>query len=241
MRLIISASFADSSRIAADMYIDVIRKKQDALIGCSTGGSTIGIYKYLIEDYKNGKVDFSHISTVNVDEYVGLGRRHNQSFAYFMDTNFFTHVNISMNSIFLVDGAKVVEEEVSRFNQFLEDNTIDILMLGVGSNGHIGFNEPEEKLTASAHVVDLHPDTIKGNSRFFESIDEVPRKAITMGMCGITNAKKVVLIASGAAKADAIKRLLQDDYIDPRLPCSILKLCRDATVVIDKELYKLTK
>ena len=124
---------------------------------------------------------------------------------------------------------------------FLKDNKIDIQILGIGNNGHIGFNEPDSYFTASAHKVELAEETIKANARFFEKESDVPRSAITMGMYGIATAAKVILVATGAAKAPAIKKLLESDHVDPQLPCSILHICEDATVIVDKDLYELTK
>lgn len=241
MQLIVTKNYDESSRIAADMYKEIIQNKKDALLGCATGSTPIGMYQCLIQDYKNGELDFAQIRTVNLDEYAGLPQEHDQSFSYFMHTNFFDQVNLKRENIFLVDGAKDAKAEEKRFNNFLQSNEIDIQLLGIGNNGHIGFNEPDSFFTASAHEVILAENTIKANARFFESENDVPKSALTMGMYGIVKAKKVVLIASGPAKADAIKRLFADDFIDPMLPCSILKICKDATVIVDQELYDLTK
>lgn len=241
MKLIVTKSYKESSRVAADMYKEVIQNKKNALLGCATGSTPVGMYRYLIEDYKKGLLDFSDIRTVNLDEYVGVQQTHEQSFAFFMHQNFFDHINIKKENIYLVDGEKETVSEEKKFNDFLQSNEIDILLLGIGMNGHIGFNEPNTFFTASAHEVQLTEDTINANSRFFESEEDVPRSAVTMGMYGIVKAKKVVLIASGAAKAEAIKKLLADDYIDSMIPCSILKVCKDATVIVDQELYDLTK
>ncbi len=241
MKLIVTKSYEESSRVAANIYKEVIQNKKDALIGCATGSTPIGMYQCLIEDYKKGEIDFSNIRTVNLDEYVGLSREHNQSFSYFMYDKFFDHININKENIFLVSGEKDTQSQIENFNKFLEKQDIDILLLGIGSNGHVGFNEPDSCFQALAHEVELTQETIKANARFFTSEADVPRSAITMGMYGIAKAKKVVLIASGAAKAEAIKQLFADDKINPMLPCSILKLCQDATVIVDEELYNLTK
>lgn len=241
MKLIVTESYEESSRVAADLYKSVIEHKNNALLGCATGSTPVGMYRCLVEDYQNGFIDFSEIRTVNLDEYEGLGRSHNQSFAYFMDQHFFSKVNLQEKNIFLVNGEGDAQEEEKKFNIFLQNNRIDILLLGIGNNGHIGFNEPDTHFCASAHRVELAEETIKANSRFFKKESDVPRSAITMGMYGITSAKKVILVASGEAKAMAVKRLLENDYVDPALPCSILKICADATVIIDKDLYELTK
>ena len=158
-----------------------------------------------------------------------------------MDQHFFSKVNLKEENIFLVDGAADAAKQEKRFNDFLKDNKIDIQILGIGNNGHIGFNEPDSYFTASAHKVELAEETIKANARFFEKEPDVPRSAITMGMYGIAAAAKVILVATGAAKAPAIKKLLESDHVDPQLPCSILHICEDATVIVDKDLYELTK
>ena len=236
MKRIVTESYEESSRILADLFGDVIRNTPHPLLGCATGSSPIGLYRFLAEDYRAGKLDFSGVRTINLDEYAGLSRSHNQSFGYFMDRHLFSKVNIKEENIMLADGTGDEQEQCRRYDGFLAENDIDILVLGIGGNGHIGFNEPAAFFTASTHVVELEEETMEANSRFFERREDVPKKAITMGMAGIVRAKKVVLIASGPAKADAIGRLFKDDRIDPMLPCSILKVCRDATVIIDREL-----
>lgn len=236
MKRIVTESYEESSRVLADMFGEVIRNTQHPLLGCATGSSPIGLYRFLTEDYRAGKLDFSGVRTINLDEYAGLPRGHNQSFGYFMDRHLFSKVNIKEENIMLADGAGDEQEQCRRYDSFLEENDIDILVLGIGGNGHVGFNEPAGFFTANTHVVELEEETIQANSRFFERLEDVPKKAITMGMAGIVRAKKVVLIASGTAKAEAVGRLFQDDRIDPMLPCSILKVCRDAAVIIDREL-----
>ncbi|MCI9296502.1 MAG: glucosamine-6-phosphate deaminase [Lachnospiraceae bacterium] len=240
MKLIVTESYEESSRVLADMFEEVITKKPDAVLGLATGSSPVGLYRYLVQDYKAGKLDFSKIHTINLDEYEGLSRSHEQSFGYFMDKHLFSEVNLKEENIMLVDGAGDMEEQIKRYDDFLEENPIDILVLGIGNNGHIGFNEPDEVFWAGTHLVKLEEETIKANARFFEKESDVPGRAVTMGMSGIVNAEKVVLIASGKAKADAVCRLLEDDKIDPMLPCSILKVCRDAVVIVDRELYEQT-
>lgn len=238
MKLIVTESYEESSRLLADMFEDTVKGNSKAVLGLATGSSTIGLYKCLTEDFTAGKVDFSKVHTINLDEYEGLARDHEQSFGYFMDKHLFSKVNIKAENIMLMDGAANPEEQIKRYNEFLEKHPIDILVLGIGNNGHIGFNEPDSVFRAGTHLVELKEDTIKANARFFEKESDVPKRAITMGMAGIVNARKVALIASGKAKAGAIHKLFEDDIIDPMLPCSILKVCREATVVVDKELYE---
>lgn len=238
MKLIVTESYEESSRLLADMFEEVVAEKADAVLGLATGSSPIGLYRCLVQDFEAGKVDFSKVHTINLDEYEGLERSHKQSFGYFMDQHFFSRVNIKKENIMLVDGAGKPEEQIRRYDEFLEKNPIDILVLGIGNNGHIGFNEPDRVFQAGTHLVELEEDTIKANARFFEKESDVPKRAVTMGMKGIVNAGKVVLIASGKAKAKAIHELFRDDIINPMLPCSILKVCREAVVVVDRELYE---
>lgn len=237
MKLIIAENYEEGSRKTADMFETVISSKKDAVLGLATGSTPEGIYKCMTEDFSKGKVDFSVVRTINLDEYLGLKREHPQSFGYFMDKHLFSKVNIKPENIMLVDGSNDACIEIRKYDEFIQKSPIDILLLGIGENGHIGFNEPAEYFVAGTHVTDLAEETINANSRFFADKKEVPKQAVTMGMTGITSAGKIVLAAYGKKKADAIKRLLADDKIDPKLPCSILKLCKDVTIVVDKELY----
>lgn len=236
MKTIVTGSYAESSRILADMFECVMRTVEEPLLGLSTGSTPLGMYQCLTEDYSRGLIDFSHVHTINLDEYVGLPRSHSQSFGYYMDKHLFSKVNLLPENTLLIDGVGEPEAQCRRYNEFLSQSPMDILVLGIGNNGHIGFNEPDDAFCASTHVVELADDTICANARFFERIEDVPRHAITMGMAGITQAREVVLIATGMAKAKAIGALLADDKIDPRLPCSILKVCQNATILIDKDL-----
>ena len=226
------------SRKAANLISAQVILKPDSVLGLATGSTPLGVYAQLIDWYNKGDVDFSKVRSVNLDEYCGLAPDHEQSYHYYMKENFFKHINIHLENTHVPNGlAEDVAEEGRRYDALIESlGGIDLQLLGIGNTGHIGFNEPSHVFTAKTHVVELEEETIKANSRFFGGEDEVPKKAVTMGMAGITGAGKVVLIAAGAAKAEAIGKLLADDYIDPMLPCSILKICRDVTVIIDKEL-----
>lgn len=241
MKLVVTENYEESSRILADMVEQVIAEKKDAVLGLPTGSSPVGMYHYLVQDYQEGKVDFSEVHTINLDEYTGLEREHVQSFGYFMDQHLFSKVNVPAENIMLIDGTGSAAEQIDRYDRFLDDNTIDILVVGIGNNGHIGFNEPDTVFHAQTHLTELESETIKANARFFEKESDVPRSAITMGMSAILKARKVVLIATGEAKAGAIERLFMDDTIDPMFPCSILKGCKDAVVVVDRDLYGRTK
>ena len=190
--------------------------------------------------YENKELDFSKITTVNLDEYIGLNPEHSQSYRYFMNDNLFNHINIDVANTFVPNGlAKDLEVECKEYDKrIIELGGIDIQLLGVGNNGHIAFNEPDEHLSAGTHVISLTENTIEANARFFENIDDVPRTAITMGVGGIMKAKKIILIASGESKAEAIKGLFSGK-ITTENPASMLQMHRDVTVIVDKEAAKL--
>lgn len=236
MKTIITDGYAESSRLLADMVERVMATVDAPLLGLATGSSPLGLYQCLTEDFARGLIDFSRVHTINLDEYVSLSRGHSQSFGYYMDKHLFSKVNLPPENILLLDGAGDPEVQCRRYDDYLARRSMDLLVLGIGNNGHIGFNEPGDSFRASTHVVSLAEETIRANARFFDRAEDVPRCAITMGMAGITQAREVVLIATGAAKAKAVGALLADDKIDPQLPCSILKVCQNATVLIDKDL-----
>jgi 6-phosphogluconolactonase/Glucosamine-6-phosphate isomerase/deaminase len=236
MKCIVAKDMKQASRTIADMFKTTVLEKPGALLGLATGGTVTEIYRCMCADYADGKVDFSKARTVNLDEYIGLPHSHEQSFAYFMDVHLFSKTNFVRENIHLYDGSKDPNYEVDKMSKFLDANTIDILMLGIGNNGHIGFNEPDSRFIDIPHCADLAEETIEANSRFFDNRDEVPRSAFTIGMRDIVKAKKVVLAAFGAQKAGAVKKLFADNYIDPMLPCSILKLIPEAYVIVDKPL-----
>ena len=168
------------------------------------------MYKELIRMYNEGELDFSKVTSINLDEYVGLAGDHDQSYRYFMNTNLFDHINIDKNNTFVPNGlAENVEEECMAYDARIQDmGGIDLQLLGLGANGHIGFNEPGEALSVGTHLTDLKESTIEANARFFDSIDDVPRKAITMGLGGIMKAKKIMVIASGEGKAEVVKAMM---------------------------------
>lgn len=227
----------------SDIIQDTINKtnneKGKTVIGLATGSTPIPVYKELTKRYVEGKLDFNNIISFNLDEYIGIDYSNENSYHKFMDDNLFSHININRENINVPDGkSENLEEEIKKYeNKIKEAGGIDFQLLGIGANGHIGFNEPVQNLKLDTNVVDLTESTIKANSRFFNSIDEVPKKAITMGMGTIFSAKKVVLIATGKNKKDAIKSLLSESIITTQSPATLLKLHKDFTVVIDKELY----
>ena len=235
MRFIEVESYEELSRRAAGIIAAQVIAKPESVLGLATGSSPLGTYDCLIKACENGDVDFSKVTSVNLDEYVGLTGDNDQSYRYFMDTNLFSKVNIRKEFTFVPNGcAEDMEKEGKEYDERIEKlGGIDIQLLGIGYDGHIGFNEPDDVFTKETHLVELDPSTIEANARFFESIDDVPKKAITMGMGGIMSAKKVLLIANGAKKEEIVKKAFFGP-ITPKVPASILQLHPDVTVIYSK-------
>lgn len=236
MKIIEVESYEDMSRKAADIIKGVICSKPDAVLGLATGSTPEGVYKCLIDDNKKGLIDFSKVTSFNLDEYVGLDGNNPNSYRYYMDHNLFNHINIRKERTFVPNGiAEDLEKECESYDAKIKlAGGIDLQLLGIGNNGHIGFNEPADMLIPSTHVTKLTEETIKANSRFFPTLDQVPRKAVTMGMGSILKARKILLLASGKNKADIIARLLQGG-ISTNLPASMLHMHSDVTLIVDKE------
>ena len=206
------------------------------MLGLATGSSPIGIYRQLIEWYNKGDIDFSEATSINLDEYVGLTESDPQSYRYFMQDNFFDHINIRRENTYVPNGcAPDLEKECVEYDARIESfGGIDLQLLGIGLDGHIGFNEPADVFVKNTHVVDLHDSTIEANARFFKSIDEVPRQAVTMGMVSILQAKKILLIANGKAKKEILEKAFFGP-ITPAIPASILQLHHDITVIYSED------
>lgn len=240
MRLIRAKDYDDVSVKAAGIIASVVTLKPDCVLGLATGSSPVGTYRELIKKYEAGELDFSQVKTVNLDEYVGLSKDHDQSYAYFMRTNLFDHVNINQVNCNIPNGL-TNEPEAECYNY---DNLIvslggtDLQLLGMGPNGHIGFNEPDEVFFPGTHCVKLADSTIDANARFFESREYVPKQAYTMGIWGIMQAKKVLMVVNGKNKAEAVKAALTGP-VDPKVPASILQLHPDFTLVADDEALSL--
>ncbi|NLJ99126.1 MAG: glucosamine-6-phosphate deaminase, partial [Tissierellia bacterium] len=207
MEVIVAKDYDDMSKIAADIVKDEIIKKPNIVLGLATGSTPEGMYKELIRQYNEGRLDFSNVTTFNLDEYIGLDENHPSGYHYFMKEIFFNHINIKLENTYVPDGkAKDLDEYCKQYDKLIEEKGgIDLQILGVGENGHIGFNEPDEQLNMNTSVVELTKSTIEVNSRFFDSIDEVPKTAITMGIKGIMKARKIILMANGKRKAKVIK------------------------------------
>lgn len=220
MKFITVDPYEKLSRQAANIISAQVVLKPDSVLGLVTGSSPLGTYKQLIEWYEKGDIDFSRVVSVNLDEYVGLDGSNDQSYRYFMNKNFFEHINIYLGNTFVPNGCAVdLAGEGKRYDEHIAElGGIDLQLLGIGLDGHIGFNEPDKYFVKSTHVVDLHESTIKANSRFFANIDEVPKRAITMGMVSIMQAKIILIIASGKEKRDILEKSLLRSY-NPRNSC----------------------
>ena len=235
MKIYMTEDYQTMSRKAANILSAQIILKPNSVLGLATGSTPIGMYKQLVIWYEKGDLDFAQIKTVNLDEYVGLEPTHEQSYRYFMQNNLFDHVNINPANTNVPDGlAADPAAECAWYNQVIRDmGGIDLQVLGVGGNGHIGFNEPGRAFELETHVVNLKEETISANSRFFASRDDVPRQAMTMGIKSIMMAKKILLMASGEGKAEAL-RLALTGPVTPEVPASILQLHPYVTLVADK-------
>jgi glucosamine-6-phosphate deaminase len=242
MKIIETNDYQDMSRKAANIISAQVIIKPDSVLGLATGSTPIGIYKQLVEWYHKGDIDFSQVRTVNLDEYVGLSPEDPQSYYYFMKENFFKHININLSNVNIPNGMESdVEKECRRYNQVIKSlGGVDLQLLGLGNNGHIGFNEPDVDFKQLTHCVTLSDSTIEANSRFFGSFEETPRSAYTMGIGNIMNAEKILVVVNGEGKAQILKEII-DGPITPSVPASILQLHRDVTIVADKSALSLLK
>ena len=235
MRIYKTKDYDALSRKAASVIAAQVTLKPDSVLGLATGSSPLGTYKYLIERFKDGELDFSEVKTANLDEYRGLTRENDQSYYYFMYHNLFQHININMGNTNIPDGTTSdAKAEAARYDQVIRGlGGVDLQLLGLGHNGHIGFNEPSDYFAMGTHCVDLQPSTIEANKRFFASIDDVPKQAFTMGIGTIMAARKILLIVIGNEKA----QILYDALCGPvtsHVPASILQMHPNVIVVADE-------
>ena len=235
MRIYCEKDYNAMSRRAANIIAAQVLSKPDCVLGLATGSTPVGAYKQLIEWNKQGDLSFAEVRSVNLDEYVGLAPTHDQSYRYFMQTNLFDHVDIVTENTNVPSGqAADAAAECARYEQVVADlGYADLQLLGLGRNGHIGFNEPCDHFPVATHLVDLTESTIDANARFFASADDVPKQALTMGIGTIMKARKILIVASGADKADAVRRAFAGP-ITPDMPASILQLHPDVTLVADE-------
>ena len=235
MRIYKGKDYADMSRKAANIISAQVIMKPDCVLGLATGSTPIGLYQQLVAWYEKGDLDFSEVRTVNLDEYKGLSRENDQSYYYFMHHNLFDHVNLPAENSHLPNGMEPdSDKECRRYSELIRSmGGVDLQLLGIGHNGHIGFNEPGDAFDNDVHCVDLTQSTIEANKRFFASADDVPKQAYTMGIKTIMQAKKILIVASGEDKADIVRDAFFGP-ITPKVPASVLQLHNDVTLVADE-------
>lgn len=235
MKIYRAKDYNDMSRKAANIISAQVIMKPDCVLGLATGSTPIGTYKQLVEWYEEGDLDFSAVKTVNLDEYKGLPADNDQSYYYFMHENLFDKVNVKPENTNLPDGMEPdAQKECARYEALIQSlGGVDLQLLGLGHNGHIGFNEPAEEFEKETHCVDLQERTIEANKRFFASADDVPRQAYTMGIKTIMMAKKILIVVSGEDKADIVAKAFFGP-VTPSVPASILQMHPDVTVVADE-------
>ena len=239
MKVIVTENYEEMSNQAAQLIIEVIKNNPNAVLGLATGTSPIGTYQNMIKDHKKNGTSYKNVKTVNLDEYVGLTADHDQSYAYFMRKNLFDDLDIDQTNTHLPCGsAPDAQKECDRYNALLDTMKQDVQVLGIGSNGHIGFNEPNTPFDSVTHLVDLTENTIKDNSRLFKSIDEVPHQALSMGIKNIMQAKSIIMVVSGKNKAQAVYDMVKGE-VSPVCPASVLQLHPFVTVICDKEAASL--
>jgi len=242
MQVEIVKDYETLSKRAAWIIASQIILKPACVLGLATGSTPVGTYRELVKMHKEGIISFSRVTTINLDEYYGLDKDNEQSYHYFMRKHLFDHVDIKEENIHIPDGKAVdVEAECRRYESIIEAaGGIDLQLLGIGENGHIGFNEPGECFQPLTHLVELAENTIRANARFFSSIEEVPTRAISMGIKSILGAKKILLLANGEKKAEAIYKLVKGK-VTPRVPASVLQLHPDVTVLVDEKAAALLR
>ncbi|MFQ8689392.1 MAG: glucosamine-6-phosphate deaminase [Blautia sp.] len=237
MKVIVTKNYEESCKVTADLILQQVNENPSSKLGLATGGTCENVYPFLVKAYEEKKVDFSKITTVNLDEYMGMDPASDQSYLNYMNKRFFGPVNLDLSRTYVPSGLNDAEQEIATFNDKLygDGHLLDFQLLGIGVSGHIGFNEPG-KLIAGVHIQELDESTIKANSRFFENESDVPTESITMGVGDIMKASKIALIATGDNKVPVIKKLLTDDEVTTEVPATVLKLHRDVTIVIDEDL-----
>ena len=240
MKIYSAKDYAGMSRIAANILSAQITMKPACTLGLATGSTPIGTYQVLVERCASGDLDFSQVKSINLDEYVGLSPEHDQSYRYFMNTNLFNHGNINKDNTNVPNGlAEDLDAECQRYNELISTlGPIDIQVLGMGHNGHIGFNEPSDIFELETHKVDLAQTTIDATARFFASADEVPRQALTMGIKSIMQAKMILVVVNGKGKAEIVKKAFTGP-VTPQVPASILQMHPNVVLVGDEEALSL--
>lgn len=240
MKVIITKDYEEASQKACEVMLEVVKNNPKANLGLATGSTPVRLYELMVEDHKTNGTSYKDIKSFNLDEYFGLDQSHPQSYHYFMCQNLFNHVDIDMNNVHVPKGNGDIDEECDAYNKLLAENPIDIQLLGIGSNGHIGFNEPGTDFDSVTHKVDLKQSTIEDNARLFFNgkIEDVPTQAVSMGIANIMQAKKVLLIASGEGKAKAVKGMVEDKKTTD-LPASCLQDHEDCILIVDEAAASL--
>ncbi len=241
MKKIIAKNKEEASRYVAERFMNVIYQKYEPVLGFATGGTPKLFYSELINAFQKREVKFNHVKAFNLDEYLGLAPDHAQSYAYYMETQLYKFVDFNTKNTHIPNGlTNDPKKEAKNYEELIElSGGIDIQLLGIGVNGHIGFNEPSDTFQLYTHVTHLKESTIKANARYFESHEDVPKQAITMGVGTIMKAKRIILLAFGEKKQNIMKKLFDQTTIDPNLPASILHAHQDVTVVMDEDAAKL--
>jgi len=238
MKVIIVENYEEASQEAAKIFINQVKEKPKSILGLATGSTPVRMYELLREDHEKNHTSYKDVKSYNLDEYFGLDASHPQSYHYFMYKNLFNGIDIKDENVHVPCGQGNIQENCDEYNKMLAENPIDIQLLGIGSNGHIGFNEPADVFEEYTHCVELTQNTIDANKRFFESEEEVPRKAYTMGIGTIMRAKRIVLVVSGEDKADILRKVIEGP-VTPKVPASILKFHPYVTIVADKAALSL--
>lgn len=241
MKVIITKNTKELADEALKVMLDVVQGNPNAVIGLATGSSPVGLYQNMIKDHKDNGTSYKSIKSVNLDEYVGLGIESDQSYVYFMNENLFKGIDIKPENTNLPNGkTDDMEAECARYTALLDSMPQDIQLLGIGANGHIGFNEPNTPFDSTTHIVKLEEGTRRDNARFFASIDEVPKYAITMGIKNIMNAKKILVVANGLGKAQAVYDMVKGE-VSEKCPASVLQRHSDVVVIVDEDAASLIK
>lgn len=240
MKVIVTKDYNEMCRKAARLIAAQITLKEDSVLGLATGSTPLGIYEDLVKKYEEDRLDFSEVCSVNLDEYVGLSGEQEQSYRWFMDHHLFDRINIPKKYTYIPNGlCENTEDECEDYELLIQQlGGVDLQLLGIGANGHIGFNEPAESFAPETHVTNLSESTIEANSRFFGSREAVPKQAITMGIGTIMQARKILLVANGESKAQAVYDMLFGP-VTPKCPASILRFHQDVTVIVDEAAFRL--
>lgn len=239
MEIIVTRDYDKMSDLASVIFIQAIKENPNITLGLATGSSPIGLYRRLVKAYEEGQISFKDVTTFNLDEYIGVDPENETSYAYFMNKHLFNHIDIDKNNAHLPNGVMSEKEKSCKEydHKIRNSGGIDLQLLGVGNDGHIAFNEPGEYLPVNTHIAKLSESTREANSRFFAPPNEVPKKAISMGMGQILKSKKIVLLASGEQKREALQCLFEGDKVDTFNPVSFLLLHPDVTVIIDEDAH----